>query len=1180
MNLPFGRCCWQLLVVAFGIAQAQAGDFNVTTPSNAFNYTINGTSGNPTLTLQRGQTYTFDVDTCSCHPFEIRGAPGGSVVNNNIFSGTITFTVPTTATNYSYRCSIHLFSGTINTVAPAQAPAVTTNAATSIGGTSATLNASVNPNGAATTAAFIYGTDPTLTTNTLIAGQSIGSGSAAVAVNASVASLSPATTYYFRAQATNATGTTPGSILSFTTKSDDATLSNLTLSPGTLSPTFDPLTLAYTASVTVPQITVTPTATQSGATIKVNGASVNSGVASSAISLSGGPNTITVTVTAPDGVTKKDYAMTITADLPHIVIESPPGTPEGSLTAVILESAAPGSSVTNTFRIKNTGTQDLTGLSSSIVGTDAAMFQLTSTLPSAIAPGNSFDAEVQFTPTMEGTHNATLQLSSNDAGRSPLAIALSGRTHVVKFETASFTQREDAVTLQVPVRLSAPLGRAWSIPVTYSGTATNNSDYTHSASPLNFSATQTVANITITLKDESSVEGDETILIDLGLPSDSTITWAGAHVQDGVIVSPQPRCTVTIVEDDVLPVIAPLPASDIVAVGDSVAFTSNASGSAPLSFAWKKNNVAIAGATSTSFNIGSAVLGDAGAYSFAATNQRGTATSTAQLAVVDRTPQIVRANVAASANLSIIAAGNSLTYRWRKGGNDLSNGSKYANVTTKTLSVKGLLTTDAGDYTCMVTSPGGALESGAVSLQVPSLPPLADTPAFPEVVIYNAFSHQLTFDSAPERAPTKFVCSGLPSGVTCNATTGLISGKPTRSGDFPIMVTVTNSAGTPSVVNGTIKVHEFPLGCIGSYVGWISRDGPTNASLGGRIDFATSSSGSCTGMLRLGAESYNLKTNLLTAPTTGAHPGLVLSIARSNKRPNLVLTLDLDPATNVLGTSVQEVGAATSATITGWRNVWHTTAPANAVSAQFGAHTFRLDPDATGPQGYGYANLAITASGGTTINGRTADGGILQFSGLLGPAGEVLVFQSLYSNKGSLLGQFTVAGDADHTIHQTLSWQKTLVTAARDYAPFGPIAVTAVGGKYTHTSPVLALPAPLVGASNAQFTFNDGGVGASVTAPQVLLRITDHNAISIFGANPGAITSLSLSSSAVGGSFSGKFTLFDVPNRTVSFQGMLVSPPGRGYGYFLLPQKADALAIPPTTSSTSPILSGKVILSP
>lgn len=106
------------LVVSFLLSQsAFAADFSVTSPG--FFYAINGNQPNPTLTLVRGQTYTFSVNTESDHPFKIL-SPG--VVNNNISQGTITYTVPTVASNYSYICSIHFFGAQILTVAPTPPP--------------------------------------------------------------------------------------------------------------------------------------------------------------------------------------------------------------------------------------------------------------------------------------------------------------------------------------------------------------------------------------------------------------------------------------------------------------------------------------------------------------------------------------------------------------------------------------------------------------------------------------------------------------------------------------------------------------------------------------------------------------------------------------------------------------------------------------------------------------------------------------------------------------------------------------------------------------------------------------------------------------------------------------------------------------------------------------------------
>lgn len=101
--------------------------------------------------------------------------------------------------------------------------------------------------------------------------------------------------------------------------STDATLSNMTLSSGTLSPSFASATTTYTASVTssTSSITVTPTRNEAHATIqvRVNGGSystVTSGSASSALSLNFGANTINVKVTAEDGSTVVTYTTTVT----------------------------------------------------------------------------------------------------------------------------------------------------------------------------------------------------------------------------------------------------------------------------------------------------------------------------------------------------------------------------------------------------------------------------------------------------------------------------------------------------------------------------------------------------------------------------------------------------------------------------------------------------------------------------------------------------------------------------------------------------------------------------------------------------------------------------------------------------------------------------------------------------
>ena len=90
-------------------------DFQVTSPGHY--YAISGRPGeNPVLELKRGVTYTFEISVSPVHPFAILDAPAGSVANNNITEGTLTFAVPLTAQNYRYRCTTHGFGNVINTV--------------------------------------------------------------------------------------------------------------------------------------------------------------------------------------------------------------------------------------------------------------------------------------------------------------------------------------------------------------------------------------------------------------------------------------------------------------------------------------------------------------------------------------------------------------------------------------------------------------------------------------------------------------------------------------------------------------------------------------------------------------------------------------------------------------------------------------------------------------------------------------------------------------------------------------------------------------------------------------------------------------------------------------------------------------------------------------------------------
>src|SRR5690348_4538460 len=119
MNSERFFTCWKLnplliALVASAYSQiASAADFSVTTPNGQFSYVINGANGNPGITLVRGRTYTFAINTSFDHPFAIGTSIGASappgVTGNGVSSGTVTFKVPTNAQDCVYYCTVHDF---------------------------------------------------------------------------------------------------------------------------------------------------------------------------------------------------------------------------------------------------------------------------------------------------------------------------------------------------------------------------------------------------------------------------------------------------------------------------------------------------------------------------------------------------------------------------------------------------------------------------------------------------------------------------------------------------------------------------------------------------------------------------------------------------------------------------------------------------------------------------------------------------------------------------------------------------------------------------------------------------------------------------------------------------------------------------------------------------------------
>jgi hypothetical protein len=181
--------------------------------ASATSATLNGTvdpSG-------RATTWYFEYGTSTSYghktPAKDAGSGNGAVAVSAPISGL------TAGRTYHYRLVASSDAGTSRgsdrTFVATNPPTVTTKSASSIRDTSATLNASVNPNGQSTTVYFEYGTSTSYGSKS--SSKSIGSGGSTTNVAIGVSGLTPGVVYHFRVVASNATGTNAGADQAFTT---------------------------------------------------------------------------------------------------------------------------------------------------------------------------------------------------------------------------------------------------------------------------------------------------------------------------------------------------------------------------------------------------------------------------------------------------------------------------------------------------------------------------------------------------------------------------------------------------------------------------------------------------------------------------------------------------------------------------------------------------------------------------------------------------------------------------------------------------------------------------------------------------------------------------------------------------------------------------------------------------
>jgi len=705
---------------------------------------------------------------------------------------------------------------------------------------------------------------------------------------------------------------------------------------------------------------------------------------------------------------------------------------------------------------------------------------------------------------------------------------------------------------------------------------------------------------------------------DIGGATDSTYTVTASTATMGnyrcLITNPVgtvTSSTAALTIPNVGPVqIVSQPTSQMVREGTPTSFSVVGNGQSIIAYQWKKNNVNVAGGTGPTLNIASATTTLAGTYTCVLTNYflgvKYTVTTTpVQLGVVKGGDKSLVLAYGSKTTLTATAAPTGLQYQWRQDGVNIPG------ATAASYTINPLQTTHTGVYTCAVTGLGGTALSGATTITVFDRGPtilLFPNSDLPPAIVSGSYSYQVPVASASYQTPTTYKATGLPTGLTINATTGVISGKPTLSKATPFLITITasNSKGSVSVPV-KLTVTSLPGNHIGAYVGVLPRHTVLNANLGGRIDMTTTVKGTYSGKFILGTTTYSFK-GILNADVSNQRYALGSTTILRRGKTSLVVSFKLDRDTNFLIDGGITDGTDSLA-FNGWRKIWSKTAPATVFTgtvAPVGNFTFGLNiPDGKQgtaanediPQGTGYGAFTVSpTTAALTVAGKLADGTAYTSATFLGPDGQVAVFKTLYRapSMGSIVGSMAVVADVvpeSNTLGGTINWWRPASTNPKERIyrlGFAPMNLTAVGARYTApVAPNIILGLDPLAVDAARVTFAEAYIDVPGPTPDVTLTVAAKNKIIMpLAGGPLNPRRTALAVVATKGTMTGSFTLVDPDpmdltgtkfiTRKVAFQGQIVRDAlgDKAFGYFLLPKLPTELG---ETATNTRIFSGQVI---
>jgi|GEM_PF-1039523 len=160
-----------------------------------------------------------------------------------------------------------------------------------------------------------------------------------------------------------------------------------------------------------------------------------------------------------------------------------------------------------------------------------------------------------------------------------------------------------------------------------------------------------------------------------------------------------------------------------------------------LTYQWQKDGVNLGGETNTNLTLAAVTDANEGMYQCVITGDCGVVTSNGANLVVDEAVSITTQPIANQGicegdnlNLTIVSTGTGLTYQWQKDGVNLINGGSISGATSDNLIISGVVVSDDGIYTCIVSGTCGSETSNLSDITVYPITAVTQHPVLYTVV--------------------------------------------------------------------------------------------------------------------------------------------------------------------------------------------------------------------------------------------------------------------------------------------------------------------------------------------------------------------------------------------------------------------------------------------------------------